>query len=182
MVPIDSEHDIQSDTPGAIPRGVLSQCGGDVRDAHSEVHPHRRIEALSSVCTRTRLGESRVLLLAILPPPVIAQFPQVKLRLPEPDVNGRFDWRDDLCVSKGDTEHTEQRADHGAVTLWLHSLGQQQAHPGAILPHWCALLSFDGSHRKNLPVHAVDTSRCSLRAYVTLLPLKTARAYAESHR
>jgi len=52
-----------------------------------------------------------------MPPQVIAQFPQVKCGLPEPDVNGRFDWRDDLCVSKGDTEHTKQRADHGAVTL-----------------------------------------------------------------
>ncbi len=109
MVPIDSEHDIQSDTPGAIPRGVLSQGGGDVRDAHSEVHPHRRIEALSSVCTRTSLGESRVLLLAILPPPVIAQFPQVKLRLPEPDVNGRFDWRNDLWASNKRTRGRSSR-------------------------------------------------------------------------
>jgi hypothetical protein len=60
----------------------------------------------------------------------------VKLCLPEPDVNGWFDRCDDFRVSKRNTEHTEQRADDGAVTLWLHSLGQQQARPGALLCPW----------------------------------------------
>jgi hypothetical protein len=84
---------------------------------------------------------------------VIAQLPQVKLRLPEPDVNGCFDRRDDFRFSKGDSEHTEQRADHGAIMLWLHSLGEQQARPGAILLHRRAILSFDSSHTKNLLCH-----------------------------
>jgi hypothetical protein len=69
------------------------------------------------------------------PPQVITQLPQVKLRLPEPDVNGRRDWRDDFRFSKSDTERTEQGADHSAVTLWLHSLGKQQTRPGAIPRH-----------------------------------------------
>jgi hypothetical protein len=112
---------------------------------------------------------------------VIAQLPQVKLRLPEPDVNGRVDRCDDLRFSKGNTERAEKRSDHGAVTLWLHSLGQQQARPGAILPHCRAILSFDGSHMKNLSGHAVDISSCSSRACVTMLPLQTARAYAGGH-
>jgi hypothetical protein len=63
---------------------------------------------------------------------MIAELPYVKLRLPEPDVNGRFHRRDNLRFRKGDTEYTEQRADHGAVTLRLHALGQQHARPGAI--------------------------------------------------
>ena len=112
---------------------------------------------VSSVRKRTRLMHPRVMLLPRTPPRVIAQLSQMKLRLPEPDVNGRFDRCDDLRFSKGDTEHTEQRSDHGAVTLWLHSLGQQQARPSAILRHCRAILSFDGSHMKNLLVHSVYT-------------------------
>jgi len=108
---------------------------------------------VSSVRTRARLMHPRVVLLPSTPPRVIAQLPQVKLRLSEPDINGRFDRCDDLRFSKGNTERAEKRSDHGAVTLWLHSLGQQQARPGAILPHGRAILSFDGSHMKNLSGH-----------------------------
>jgi len=122
MVPIDSEYDIQSDTPGTIPRGVLSQCGGDLSDTHREFHRYRRMAEVSSVCTRTRVMHPLVILFPGTPPRVIASLPQMKLRLSEADVNGRFDRRDDLRFSKGDTEHTEQRSDHGAVTLWLHAL------------------------------------------------------------
>jgi hypothetical protein len=88
---------------------------------------------------------------------VIAELPDLKLRLPEPDVNGRFDRCDDLCFRTGDTEHTEQRTDHGAVALRLHSLGKQQARPGAILRRGHAILRFNGHHRNNLLVYAVDT-------------------------
>jgi hypothetical protein len=181
MVSIDRDDDIQSDTPYAIPRGVLRQRGGDVRDTRREVHPHRRMAEVASVHERTRLRHPAVIRLPSAPPRMIAELSYVKLRLPEPDVNGRFNRRDNLRFSKGDTEHTEQRADHGAVALRLHSLGQQQARPGAIRRHGRAILSFDGSHIKNLPVYAVDTSSYSSRTCVTMLPLQTARAYAEGH-
>src|SRR5262249_41253880 len=115
------------------------------------------------------------------PARVIAQLSQVKQCLPESDVNRRFDRRDDLRFSKGDTEHPEQRTDHSAVTLRLDSVGQQQARPWAILPHDRAILSFDGSHTQNLPVYTMDTRRCSTRACVTMLPLNTVHAYAEGH-
>jgi hypothetical protein len=117
MMPIDSDHDIQSDTPGAIPRSVLSQSGSDVRGTHREAHPYRRMAEVSSVRKRARLMHPRVILLPSTPPRVIAQLPQVKLRLPEPDVDGRFDRCDDLRFSKGNTERAEKRSDHGAVTL-----------------------------------------------------------------
>jgi hypothetical protein len=182
MVPIDSEYDIQSDTPGTIPRGVLSQCGGDLSDTHREVHLYRRMAEVSSVCTRTRVMHPLVILFPGTPPRVIASLPQMKLCLSEADVNGRFDRRDDLRFSKGDTEHTEQRSDHGAVTLWLHALSEQQARPGAILRHSRAILRFDGSHMQNLPDYGMDTNRCSSRAGVTRLPLKTTSTYAWSHR
>ena len=81
---------------------------------------------------------------------MITQLPQVKLRLPEPDVNGRCDRRDDLRFRKGDAEHTEQRADHGAILLWLHPLGEQHVRLGALLLHGRAILSFYGSHTTNL--------------------------------
>jgi len=93
----------------------------------------------------------------------------MKLRLSEPDVNGRFDRRDELCVSTGDPEHTEQRTDHGAVTMRLHSLGQQQARPVAILRRGRAILRFDGHHRNNLLVYAVDTRNDFSRVHVTML-------------
>jgi hypothetical protein len=105
------------------------------------------------VRTRPRLRPPRVLRVPSPPPRVITQFPQVKLRLPEPDVNGRCDRRDDLRFRKGDAEHTEQRTDHGAILLWLQPLGEQQARRGAILLHCRALLSFDGSHTTNLLCH-----------------------------
>jgi hypothetical protein len=54
--------------------------------------------------------------LPVTPTLVIKQFPQVKVRLPEPDVNGRCDRRDDLRFCKGHPENAEQRANHGAVT------------------------------------------------------------------
>jgi hypothetical protein len=125
MVPINSAHDIQSDTPGAIPRSVLRQRGGDVSDPHSAVHLHHRIAEISSVCTRACLMSPGVLRWPNTPLRGLAQLPQVKLCLSEPDVNGRFDRRDDLRFRKSDAEHTEQRADHGAVTLWLQSLSKQ---------------------------------------------------------
>jgi hypothetical protein len=122
------------------------------------------------------LVHPRVLLLPVAPTRVITQLPQVKMRFPEPHVNGRFDRRDDLRFSEGNTERAEKRSNHGAVTLWLHSLGQQQARPGAILRYCRAILIFDGSHMKNLSGHAVDISSCSSRACVTMLSLQTARA------
>jgi hypothetical protein len=64
---------------------------------------------------------------------VIAQIPQVKMRFPELDINGRGDWRDDLCLRKSDPKRAEQRPDHGAVTRRLH----------AILPRCRVILSFD---------------------------------------
>jgi hypothetical protein len=133
MVPIDSDDDIQSDASDAIPRGVLSQLGGDLSDTRGEVHPYHQITEVSPLYESSRLMPLAVTLLPSIPPRVIADLPQVKLRLPKPDVNGRFDRRDDLRFSKGDPEHTEQRSDHGAVTLWFYSLGKQQARPGAIL-------------------------------------------------
>jgi hypothetical protein len=148
MVPIDSEHDIQTDTSGAIPRGVLSQRGSDVSNTYREIDPRHWIAEISSVRMRTRLMHSRVMRLPRTPPRVIAQLPQVKLRLPEPDVNGCFDRCDDFRFSKSDTERAEKRSNHGTVTLWLHSVSKQQARPSAILPHCRAILSFDCRHAK----------------------------------
>src|SRR5215831_15118415 len=148
----------------------------------SSVHPPCRMAEVLAVRPCPRLLHPAVLLVPRTPPRVIAELPDMKLRLPEPDVNGRFDRRDELCVSPGDTEHTEQRTDHGAVTMRLHALGQQQARPGAIFRRGLAVLRFDGHHRNNLLVHVVDTRNDFVRAYVTLLPCKTARAYALGHR
>jgi hypothetical protein len=69
---------------------------------------------------------------------VITQLPQVKLRLPELDVNGRLDRRDDLRLSKGHTESAEKRADHAAVTLRLDSVCQQQTRLDALLSYNCS--------------------------------------------
>jgi len=90
------------------------------------------------------------------------QLPQGKLRLPELDVNGRFDWRDELRLSTGNTERAQKRADHAAVTRWLESVGKQQARLGAILSHCCAILNFDCRHAKS--------SLCTLWTPVTMLP------------
>jgi hypothetical protein len=148
MVPIDSEHNIQADTSSAIPRGVLSQRGGDVSNTYSEVEPHHWIAGIFSVRMRTRLRHPRVMRLPRTPLRVIAQLPQVKLRLPEPDVNGRFDRCDDFRFSKSDTERAEQRSNHGTVTLWLHSMSKQQTRPRAIFLYCRAILSFDCRHVK----------------------------------
>jgi hypothetical protein len=96
MIPVDSDHDIQSDTPSAIPRGVLRQCGGDLRDTHSEVYPYCRIMEVSSVYRHARVMHPRVMRLPGTPPGLIAQLPYVKLCLPKPDINWRFDRRDNL--------------------------------------------------------------------------------------
>jgi hypothetical protein len=124
LVPIDSDHNIQANTPGAIPRGVLCQRNGDVRDTDREVNSICRMAEVFSVCKQTPLTHTRVMRLPRPPQRVIAQLPYVKLRLSELDINRRLDRRDDLRFSKGDTKHPEKRADHGAVTLWLHSLGK----------------------------------------------------------
>ena len=73
MVPIDSEHDIQTDTSGAIPRGVLSQRGSDVSNTYREIDPHHWIAEISSVRMRTRLMHPRVMRLPRTPPRVIAE-------------------------------------------------------------------------------------------------------------
>jgi hypothetical protein len=69
----------------------------------------------------------------VTPSLVLAQIPQVKMRLPAPDINGRGDRRDDLGCRNGHPERAEQRADYGAVTCRLRSLCKQQARLGAIL-------------------------------------------------
>jgi len=66
----------------------------------------------------------RFFLLPVTPTLVIEQIPQVQMRLPEPDVNGRFDRCDDLRFRKGHPESAEKRSDHGAVTRWLHPVRQ----------------------------------------------------------
>src|SRR5215510_3879596 len=181
MMPIDVDYDIQSDTPGTIPCGVLSQRGGDVSHTRSMVRSRCRMAEVPSVRKCTCLLHLRVILLPSTPPWVIAELPYVKLCLLELDINGCCHRGNDLRFSKGDTEHTKQRTDHGAITLRLHSLGKQQAQPGAILRHCRSIFSFYGSHMKNLPVHEVDTSSCSAQGHVTMLSLKTARAYAKGH-
>ncbi len=103
---------------------------------------------MASVWKRTRLGHPHGARCAVTPPRGMTQLPQVKLRLPELDVNGRFDQRDELRFRKGHTERAQQRAEDGAVTRRLESLGQQHARLGAILPHCCALLSFGCRHAK----------------------------------
>jgi hypothetical protein len=50
----------------------------------------------------------------------------------------------------------------------MYALSTQQARPGAIHRHGRAILSFDGSHRKNFSVHAVDTSSCASQRRVTM--------------
>jgi hypothetical protein len=72
----------------------------------------------------------------------------VKLRLPELDVNGRFDRRDEIRFRKGNAQRVQKRADDGAVTRRFESMGQQQARLRAILPHGCALLSVGCRHAK----------------------------------
>jgi hypothetical protein len=58
---------------------------------------------------------------------VSAQLSQVKLCLSEPHVNGRFDGRDQVCISTGYAKGAEKRTDHGTVTRRLPTLRQQQA-------------------------------------------------------
>jgi hypothetical protein len=70
------------------------------------------------------------------------------MRLPELDINGRLDRRDDLRFSTGNTEHAQKRAHDGAVTRWLESMGKQQARLGAILSHCYAILCFGCRHAK----------------------------------
>ena len=123
MMPLDRDDDIEADTPDAIPRGVWRQRGGDVRKTRCEVQPPRRMAEVAAVRARPRLRPPAVLRVPRTPPRGIAELPDVKLRLPEPDVNGRFHRRDDLRVHTGDTEPPEQRADHGTVPLRLHAVG-----------------------------------------------------------
>jgi hypothetical protein len=148
LVPIDYDHHIQSDTPGAIPRSVLRQGGSDVSNTYRAVHPRYRMAEVSSVCTRIRLMPLRVMRLPRRLSRVVTQLPQVKLRLPEPDVNRRFDRCDDFRFSESDPERAEQRSNHGTVTLRLHSMSKQQARPSAIFLHCRAILSFDCRHAK----------------------------------
>jgi hypothetical protein len=95
-----------------------------MRDDLGEIPLHRRIAWVSSVRQRTRLVYPRFFLLPVTPTLVIKQIPQVKMRLPEPDVNGRCDRRDDFRFRKGHPESAEQRSDYSAVTRWLHSVRQ----------------------------------------------------------
>jgi len=85
---------------------------------------------------------------AVTPPQMTTQLPQVKLRLSELNVNGCFDWRDDFRLSKGNTERVQKRADDGAVTRRLESMGKQQARLGVGLPHCCAIFGFGCGHVK----------------------------------
>src|SRR5262245_3751301 len=105
---------------------------------------------MSSVRKRMRLGQPHVVHCTVMPPRVSTQLPQVKLRLPELDVNGRFDRRDELRFSKGNIKRVQKRADDGAVTHRLESVGKQQTQRGAILPHCCAILNFGYRHAKPL--------------------------------
>jgi hypothetical protein len=145
---LNSDQGIQSDTPSAIPRSVLCKRGGEVRDEHGEVHCHRLTASIASVRKHTRLWYPYVVRFSLTPPRVSPQFPQVKMCLPELDVNGRFDWRHELCFSTGNTERVQKRADDGAVTRRLESVGKQQARLDAILPHCCAIFSFGCRHAK----------------------------------
>ena len=95
-----------------------------------------------------RLGHLHVVRCIVTLPRVSTQLPQMKLRLSELDVNGRFDRRDELRFSKGNAQRVQKRADDGAVTRRLESVGKQQARLGAILPHCCAILSFGYRHAK----------------------------------
>jgi Transposase DDE domain group 1 len=55
----------------------------------------------------------------------------VKLRVPEPHVNWRFDRRGELCISPGHAKGAEKRTNHGAVTHRLPVVCQQHARLGA---------------------------------------------------
>src|SRR5262249_4534112 len=101
---------------------------------------------VASVRHNTRLGLRRIWLFPVTSTQVIVQIPQVKMRLPEPDINGCFDRCDDLCFRKGYPERAEQRADHGAVTRRLHAMRSQQARRRMLLPHYRALLSCGSGH------------------------------------
>jgi len=127
---------------------VLCKRGGEVRDEHGEFHCHGLTVSIASVRQRTRLGYPYVVRFLLTPPRVRTQLPQVKMRLPELDVNGRFDWRDELRFSTSNTERAQKRADDGAVTRWLESVGKQQARLGAILSHCYTILNFNCRHAK----------------------------------
>jgi hypothetical protein len=114
MVPLNKDQGIQSDTPSAIPRGVLRQRGGEVRDEHGAFHAHFLTASTSSVWTRTRLRHPYGVRCAVTLPRVITQLTQVKLRLPKLDINGCFDRRAEFRFSKGNAERVQQRADDGA--------------------------------------------------------------------
>jgi hypothetical protein len=81
-------------------------------------------------------------------PQVTTQLPQVKLCLPELDVNGCFDRCDDLRFRKGNAQRLQKRTDEGAVTRRLESVGKQQARLGMVLPPCCAILDFGCRHVK----------------------------------
>src|SRR5262249_26300937 len=95
---------------------------------------------------RPGLVYSYVVLLDVTPAQVTTQLPQVKLCMSELDVNGCFDWRDDLRFSKGDAQCLQKRTDDGAVTRRLESVGKQQARLGVVLSHCCAILDFGCRH------------------------------------
>src|ERR1043166_4163356 len=94
--------------------------------------PLRQVVWVSSGRTRTSLVHPRGLL-PVTPGREIAQLPQVKMRLPEPHVNGRFDGRDEICISTGHAKSAEKCTEYGAVTLRLATLRQHQARLDTLL-------------------------------------------------
>ena len=97
---------------------MLCKRGGEVRDEHSEFYCHGLTALIAPSRMRLRLGYPYVVRFPLTLPRVSTQLPQVKMRLPELDVNRRFDRRDELRFSTGNTERAQKRADDGAVTCW----------------------------------------------------------------